>query len=75
MIYIYYIIYYIYIIIYNVILIYFRLACGIIARSSTLFQNTKKICACDGLTLWDERDKTFTNKYDYSKSSNNCTVF
>ncbi|XP_011501262.1 PREDICTED: copper chaperone for superoxide dismutase [Ceratosolen solmsi marchali] len=35
-----------------------RLACGIIARSSGLFQNTKRICACDGLTLWDERDKS-----------------
>lgn len=34
-----------------------RLACGIIARSSSLFQNTKKICACDGLTIWDEREQ------------------
>ncbi|XP_074651179.1 copper chaperone for superoxide dismutase-like [Tubulanus polymorphus] len=33
-----------------------RLACGIIARSAGLFQNTKRICACDGVTLWDERD-------------------
>lgn len=41
-----------------------RLACGIIARSSGLFQNTKKICACDGLTLWDERDKVLSNKQD-----------
>lgn len=32
------------------------LACGIIARSAGLFENTKKICACDGVTLWDERD-------------------
>ncbi|XP_055487279.1 copper chaperone for superoxide dismutase-like, partial [Leucoraja erinacea] len=31
------------------------LVCGIIARSSGLFQNTKKFCACDGVTLWDER--------------------
>ncbi|XP_043268344.1 copper chaperone for superoxide dismutase isoform X2 [Venturia canescens] len=37
-----------------------RIACGIIARSSGVFQNTKKICACDGLTLWDERDKTLS---------------
>ncbi|KAK3093845.1 hypothetical protein FSP39_020907 [Pinctada imbricata] len=37
--------------------IYNRLVCGIIARSAGLFQNTKKICACDGVTLWDERDK------------------
>ena len=33
------------------------LSCGIIARSAGLFQNTKRICACDGVTLWDERDK------------------
>ena len=53
----------------------FRLACGIIARSSVLFQNTKRICACDGLTLWDERDKALKNKNDYSGASNNCIVF
>ncbi|GLH04884.1 Superoxide dismutase [Cu-Zn] [Gryllus bimaculatus] len=34
-----------------------RLACGIIARSARLFENTKRICACDGVTLWDEREK------------------
>ncbi|XP_043931927.1 copper chaperone for superoxide dismutase [Protopterus annectens] len=34
-----------------------RLACGIIARSAGLFQNPKQICACDGVTLWEERDK------------------
>ncbi|XP_020295228.1 copper chaperone for superoxide dismutase isoform X2 [Pseudomyrmex gracilis] len=34
-----------------------KLACGIIARASGLYQNTKKICACDGLTIWDERDR------------------
>ncbi|KAL1131429.1 hypothetical protein AAG570_011046 [Ranatra chinensis] len=34
-----------------------RLACGIISRSAGLFENSKKICACDGVTLWDERDK------------------
>ncbi|XP_028405838.1 copper chaperone for superoxide dismutase-like [Dendronephthya gigantea] len=33
-----------------------RLACGIIARSAGLFQNTKKFCACTGMTLWEERD-------------------
>lgn len=32
------------------------LACGIIARSSGLFQNAKIVCACDGISLWDERD-------------------
>lgn len=33
-----------------------RIACGIIARAAGIFQNYKKICACDGVTLWDERD-------------------
>ncbi|XP_071833220.1 copper chaperone for superoxide dismutase-like isoform X3 [Apostichopus japonicus] len=32
------------------------LACGIIARSAGLFENNKRICACDGVSLWDERD-------------------
>ncbi|XP_055836441.1 copper chaperone for superoxide dismutase [Episyrphus balteatus] len=34
-----------------------RIACGIIARSAGILQNYKKICACDGVTLWDERNK------------------
>lgn len=34
-----------------------RLACGIIARSSGLFQNPKQICTCDGLTIWEERGR------------------
>ncbi|PSN36948.1 Copper chaperone for superoxide dismutase [Blattella germanica] len=34
-----------------------RLACGIIARSAGMFENSKRICACDGVTLWDERDR------------------
>ncbi|KAH3852383.1 copper chaperone for superoxide dismutase-like isoform X2 [Dreissena polymorpha] len=33
-----------------------RLTCGIIARSAGLFQNSKKICACDGVTQWEERN-------------------
>lgn len=33
------------------------LSCGIIARSAGLFQNSKRICACDGIILWDERDR------------------
>ncbi|XP_034938628.1 copper chaperone for superoxide dismutase [Chelonus insularis] len=33
------------------------IACGIIARSAGLFQNSKKICVCDGKTLWDERNE------------------
>uniref|UniRef100_A0A182KAL4 superoxide dismutase n=1 Tax=Anopheles christyi TaxID=43041 RepID=A0A182KAL4_9DIPT len=35
-----------------------RLSCGIIARSAGIFQNYKKICACDGVTIWDERNKS-----------------
>lgn len=46
----------------NYVLIYLfifinRIACGIIARSAGILQNFKKICACDGVTLWDERYK------------------
>ena len=33
------------------------LSCGIIARSAGIFENAKRICACDGVTLWDERNK------------------
>eukprot|EP01137_Pigoraptor_chileana_P002499 Opistho-2@2328 len=29
-------------------------ACGIIARASSVSGNTKRICACDGKTLWEE---------------------
>jgi copper chaperone for superoxide dismutase len=28
-------------------------ACGIIARAAGVGENYKKICACDGTTLWD----------------------
>ncbi|XP_067170882.1 copper chaperone for superoxide dismutase [Apteryx mantelli] len=34
-----------------------RLACGVVARAAGLFENPKRICTCDGLTLWDERDR------------------
>ncbi|XP_004520600.1 copper chaperone for superoxide dismutase isoform X2 [Ceratitis capitata] len=34
-----------------------RIACGIIARSAGIMENFKKLCACDGVTLWDERYK------------------
>jgi len=37
-------------------------ACGVIARSAGLGENQKKICACDGVTLWDERDKPLTGE-------------
>ncbi|KAJ8281824.1 hypothetical protein COCON_G00043430 [Conger conger] len=39
-----------------------RLACGIIARSASLFQNIKTICACDGVTIWEERDRPIAGK-------------
>ncbi|XP_030636715.1 copper chaperone for superoxide dismutase [Chanos chanos] len=39
-----------------------RLACGIIARSAGLFQNPKQICACDGVTIWEERDRPLAGK-------------
>jgi len=43
--------------IHNIQFLNFRLACGIIARSAGVFENPKTICACDGVSLWDERDK------------------
>ena len=36
------------------------LACGVIARAAALGENKKKICACDGVTIWDERNKPLT---------------
>lgn len=35
----------------------FRVSCGIISRSAGIFENNKNICACDGVTIWDERDR------------------
>lgn len=35
---------------------WYRVACGIIAKASGLFENPKRICPCSGATLWDERD-------------------
>lgn len=32
------------------------LACGIVARSAGLLENTKRICACDGVVIWEERN-------------------
>lgn len=47
----------------------FRLVCGIIARSAGLFENTKKICACDGVTQWDERDVPIAGSERQQKKS------
>lgn len=46
-----------------------RLACGIIARSAGIFENVKKICACDGVTLWEERDKLTQEEAKQEKCS------
>lgn len=49
-----------------------KLACGIVARSAGIFENYKKICACDGVTIWDERDRPvagFKRREENSSSS------
>lgn len=37
-----------------------KISCGIIARSAGIFENFKKICACDGVELWNEREVPLT---------------
>ncbi|CAF0912518.1 unnamed protein product [Brachionus calyciflorus] len=32
-----------------------KLSCGIIARSSKIFDNFKRICLCNGKTIWSEK--------------------
>ena len=46
------------------------LACGVIARAATIGQNNKKICACDGVTIWDERNAPLTgpNRRNFKQS-------
>ncbi|CAF0878870.1 unnamed protein product [Adineta steineri] len=34
-----------------------RVACGIIARSAGIFENTKRLCTCSGSTVWQERQE------------------
>ncbi|XP_050048505.1 copper chaperone for superoxide dismutase-like [Dermacentor andersoni] len=41
-----------------------RLACGIIARASGVAQNPKRICACDGVSVWDERTLPNVKKHE-----------
>lgn len=36
---------------------HYRLSCGIISRSAGIFENQKQVCACDGVTIWEERDR------------------
>ncbi|XP_055373259.1 copper chaperone for superoxide dismutase isoform X2 [Condylostylus longicornis] len=50
-----------------------RLACGIIARSAGILQNYKKICACDGVTIWDERDKPLAGANRSNLKTNDST--
>lgn len=38
-----------------------KISCGIIARSSGLFENPKTICACDGISIWDEAKQPLSN--------------
>ncbi|XP_072946838.1 copper chaperone for superoxide dismutase [Epargyreus clarus] len=38
------------------------IACGIIARSAGVFQNPKRICACDGVVVWDERERPLAGR-------------
>ncbi len=38
-----------------------RLMCGVIARSAGLFQNSKRLCSCDGVTIWDEASRNKVN--------------
>ena len=44
-----------YLFVFICIYVFFRLTCGIIARSAGLFQNSKKFCACDGKILWEDK--------------------
>ena len=37
-------------------------ACAIIARSAGLFQNVKRFCSCDGVSLFDERNVPIVGK-------------
>ncbi|XP_049884444.1 titin-like [Pectinophora gossypiella] len=36
--------------------------CGIIARSAGVFQNPKRVCLCDGVVVWDEKDRPLAGK-------------
>ncbi|XP_050359933.1 uncharacterized protein LOC126779858 [Nymphalis io] len=46
-------------------------ACGIIARSAGIFQNPKRICACDGVVVWDEKDRPLAGKGRRDKCCHN----
>ena len=42
--------------------------CGVIARAAGVGQNYKKICACDGVSIWDERNKPMAGDSRSSQS-------
>jgi len=42
-------------------------ACGIVARSSGLFQNKKMVCSCSGQTIWEEREDAKQQQQHASK--------
>ena len=29
---------------------------GLVARAASVFENAKRICKCDGVSIWRERD-------------------
>ncbi|CCD23167.1 copper chaperone CCS1 NDAI_0B01330 [Naumovozyma dairenensis CBS 421] len=35
--------------------------CGIVARSAGIWENNKKVCACSGKTIWEERKDALAN--------------
>ena len=43
------------------------IGCAIIARSAGLFQNAKRICTCDGVVVFDERNLPLVGKERKSK--------
>lgn len=45
--------------------LFYSLTCAIIARSAGLFQNPKRLCQCDGISIWDENN---TPAYNYKSS-------
>ncbi|XP_013144187.1 PREDICTED: copper chaperone for superoxide dismutase [Papilio polytes] len=47
-------------------------ACGIIARSAGVFQNPKRICACDGVVVWDEKDRPLAGKGRREDTEKRC---
>ncbi|KAL0133544.1 hypothetical protein PUN28_000935 [Cardiocondyla obscurior] len=51
------------------------LTAGLIAKASGLNQNTKKICACNGVTLWDERQLKLTNINEHISNLNRNVYF